>query len=119
MVIWLVACSFHLDIKKFIQIVSLFFCSVVKQMADEIAQLQQWNEDLVLKLEQVRTCNLSLASSRKTTNSTPIFFVLQYLIVVEICCLYYISFPFNLGRRLVFAVVSLSATYIVCNVIIH
>ena len=80
-------------------------------MADEIARLQQQNEDLTLKLEQVCTCNLSLASSRKTTNSTPI--------AVEICCLYYISFPFNLGRRLVLAVASLSATYIVCNVIIH
>lgn len=50
-------------------------CSVLKQMADQIARLEQRNEDLRLKLEQVCTCNLSLASSRKTTNnSTPIFF---------------------------------------------
>ena len=88
-------------------------------MSDEISRLQQRNEDLRLKLEQVCTCNLSLASSSKTTNSTPIYFLLHYLVVVEICCLYNISFPFNLGRRLVFAVISLSAAYIVCNVIIH
>ena len=43
-------------------------------MADEVARLLQRNEDLTLKLEQVCTCNLSLASSRKTTNSTPIFY---------------------------------------------
>lgn len=49
-------------------------CSVLKQMADQIARLEQRKEDLRLKLEQVCTCNLSLASSRKTTNSTPIFF---------------------------------------------